>query len=158
MNDTIINDYGTELLRLNKLDLILQKITAIETRQMTLEGMMIEQIDKNLEIKKYLEENREKYLNCLEKLNSKEDNLVLLLNQTKNVLSENRLLYGQSFDSILQGERQLRDLLIETKKILNDNQEINARALKVVCDHDETNHRNLNDLKLLLHNYNLKTN
>ena len=154
-NSTIIDDYAIESKSvIHKLDLILEKIKTIEIKQSVLEYNMFEQIGKNLEIKKYLEENREKYMECLERLNTK-DTLVSLLNQTRTVLQENRHLYGQSFDSILLGERQLRDLLMETKKILYSNQEFNEKTLKAVCEHDKINHKNITELKVLLENHNL---
>ena len=156
MDNTIIKDYGYAGSN-SKLDQILEKMINLEKRQHALESNMTDQIQKSQEIQKYLEENREKYITSLENLSKKEDMMTSLLNQTKNILSENRLLYGQSFDSILQGERQLRDLLEGAKKIMSENQELYASSLKVVCDHDAQNMKNLNELRTLLQNYSLIT-
>lgn len=155
LEHTLIDNYGFNSDGESDTDLIIKRLSRVETRQCALEKLIQEQIAKSNDIHHYLEENREKYTESLEKVSQKEDVMTDLIKETRKVLNENRVLYGQSFDSILQGERQLRDLLEETKKILAENRQIYTQALNDLTDQEKKNRETLNELKPIIQQYGL---
>jgi len=124
---TLIENYSDST---NKDKELIHILRDIAERQSRIENLLEIQKQKTNTIYTFLEENRGKYLNSLNIVVNKEDEVHELIQETKKILNANRGLYGQSFDSILQGERQLRDLLQETKTILEENRTSYTLALK----------------------------